>query len=390
MTKKNSPRLRSYVRSSTAGEHFDAYVPPPLPPKPPLDLGPRHQDLMERANRALGRLDGVTALLPDTPLFLYAYIRKEAVLSSQIEGTQSTLSDLLLYESKEAPGVPVDDVEEVSSYVAAMNHGLKRVRGGFPLSLRLMREIHRILLSTGRGSSKAPGEFRTSQNWIGGRRPGVARFVPPPPGQVADCMALLEKFLHDDPETTPLLIKAALSHVQFETIHPFLDGNGRLGRLLITLLLCAAEALSQPMLYLSLYFKAHRERYYDLLQRVRTQGDWESWLEFFLEGVLETSDQAVGAARRIMDLFKADRVRIEALGRPAATAERLHRLLCEKIIVSVSSVTRALRVTKPTAAAALKHLQDLGIVRELTGRKRRKLYVYQHYLKILDEGTKPI
>ena len=390
MTKKNSPRLGSYVRSSTAGEHFDAYVPPPLPPNPPLDLSPRHQDLMERANRALGRLDGVTAFLPDTPLFLYAYVRKEAVLSSQIEGTQSTLSDLLLYESKEVPGVPVDDVEEVSTYVAAMNHGLKRVRGGFPLSLRLMREIHRILLSTGRGSSKTPGEFRTSQNWIGGARPGNARFVPPPPGQVPDCMASLEKFLHDQPEKIPLLIKAALSHVQFETIHPFLDGNGRLGRLLITLLLCVEEALSQPMLYLSLYFKAHRERYYQLLQRVRTHGDWESWLEFFLEGVLETSEKAVGAARRIMELFKADRARIEVLGRPAVTAERVHRLLCEKIIVSISSVTRALRVTKPTAAAAMKHLQDLGIVRELTGRKRRKLYVYQHYLKILDEGTEPI
>ena len=390
MTKKNSPRLGSYVRSSTAGEHFDAYVPPPLPPTPPLHLSPRQQDLMEQANRALGRLDGVTALLPDTPLFLYAYVRKEAVLSSQIEGTQSTLSDLLLYESKEVPGVPLDDVEEVSTYVAAMNHGLKRVRGGFPLSSRLMREIHKVLLSTGRGNGKAPGEFRTSQNWIGGARPGVARFVPPPPGQVTDCMASLEKFLHDDPEKTPLLVKAALSHVQFETIHPFLDGNGRLGRLLITLLLCTEGALSQPMLYLSLYFKAHRERYYELLQRVRTQGDWESWLEFFLEGVLETSDQAVGAARRIMELFKADRIRIEALGRPAATAERLHRLLCEKIIVSISSVTRALRVTKPTAAAAMTHLQNLGIVRELTGRKRRKLYVYQQYLKILDEGTKPL
>jgi Fic family protein len=390
VTKKNPARLGSYVRSSSAGESFDAFVPSPLPPKPPLDLSPRHNDLMERANRALGRLDGVATLLPDTPLFIYAYVRREAVLSSQIEGTQSTLSDLLLYESKEMPGVPIDDVEEVSTYVAAMNHGLKRVRSGFPLSSRLMREVHKILLSTGRGSHKAPGEFRTSQNWIGGARPGVARFVPPPPGHVADCMASLERFLHDDPEKTPLLIKAALSHVQFESIHPFLDGNGRLGRLLITLLLCAEEALSQPMLYLSLYFKAHRERYYELLQRVRTHGDWESWVGFFLEAVLETSEGAVAAAKRIMELFKADRARIEALGRPAVTAERLHRLLCEKVIISISSVTRALHVTKPTAAAAMKHLLALGIVRELTGRKRRKLYVYQHYLKILDEGTKPI
>lgn len=389
-TIKTSSRLGTYVRSSTAGEHFDAYIPPPLPPDPPLELGPRHQDLLEQANRALGRLDGVASLLPETPIFLYAYVRKEAVLSSQIEGTQSTLSDLLLYESKEVPGVPLDDVEEVSTYVAAMNHGLRRMRGGFPLSLRLIREIHKILLSTGRGSHKAPGEFRVSQNWIGGTRPGNARHVPPPPDRVPACMGLLEKFLHDDPVKTPLLVKAALAHVQFETIHPFLDGNGRLGRLLITLLLCAEEALSQPMLYLSLYFKTHRERYYELLQSVRTHGDWEAWLEYFLEGVLETSEQATRAARRIMELFKADRARIEALGRPAMSALRVHHLLCEKIIISIPRATRVLHVSKPTAAAAMRHLQALGIVRELTGRKRNKLYVYQHYLRILDEGTTPL
>jgi Fic family protein len=345
---------------------------------------------MEGANRALGRLDGVATLLPETPIFLYAYVRKEALLSSQIEGTQSTLSDLLLYESKEIPGVPIDDVEEVSTYVAAMNHGLKRLRGGFPLSLRLIREIHKVLLSTGRGSNKAPGEFRTSQNWIGGTRPGNARYVPPPPDRVTACMGLLEKFLHDDPVKTPLLIKAALSHVQFETIHPFLDGNGRLGRLLITLLLCAEKALSQPMLYLSLYFKAHRERYYELLQRVRTHGDWEEWVEFFLEGVLETSEQATRAAKLIMELFKADRARIEGLGRAAVSGLHAHQLLCEKIIISVPSTTRALRVTKPTAAAAMRNLQSLGIAHELTGRKRNKLYVYQQYLRILDEGTTPL
>lgn len=389
-TTKISSRLGTYVRSSAAGEHFDAYIPSPLPPDPPLELGPRHQDLLERANRALGRLDGVATLLPETPIFLYAYVRKEAVLSSQIEGTQSTLSDLLLYESKEVPGVPLDDVEEVSTYVAAMNHGLRRMRGGFPLSLRLIREIHKLLLSTGRGSHKAPGEFRVSQNWIGGTRPGNARHVPPPPDRVPACMGLLEKFLHDDPVKTPLLVKAALAHVQFETIHPFLDGNGRLGRLLITLLLCAEEALSEPMLYLSLYFKTHRERYYELLQSVRTHGDWEAWVEFFLEGVLETSEQATRAARRIMELFKADRARIEALGRPAMSALRVHHLLCEKIIISIPRATRVLRVTKPTAAAAMRHLQALGIVRELTGRKRNKLYVYQHYLRILDEGTTPL
>ena len=381
-------RLGHYVRSSTAGGQFQAYLPPPLPPRPPLELSPRHQDLMERANRALGRLDGVATLLPDASIFLYAYVRKEAVQSSQIEGTQSTLSDLLLYESKETPGVPLEDVAEVSTCVAAMNHGLKRIRGGFPLSLRLLREIHGILLSTGRGG--APGEFRTSQNWIGGTRPGNARYVPPPPHKVVECMGLLERFLHDDPVKTPLLVKAALAHVQFETIHPFLDGNGRLGRLMITLQWCAEDALSQPMLYLSLYFKAHRDRYYDLLQRVRTHGDWEAWVEYFLEGVLDTCDQATQAARRIMKLFESDRTRIEALGRPAVSAARVHQLMCEKIIVSIAAVTRALRITKPTAAAAMRHLQSLGIARELTGRKRNKLYVYQHYLEILDAGTAPL
>jgi Fic family protein len=227
--------------------------------------------------------------LPNTQLFIYLYVRKEAVLSSQIEGTQSSFTDLLLYENDEAPGVPLEDVEEVSSYVAAVNHGLKRLREGFPLSLRLIREIHEVLLSTGRGSDKTPGEFRRSQNWVGGSRPGNVLFVPPPPERVMECMSALEKFLHDDPVRMPALIKVALTHVQFESIHPFLDGNGRLGRLLITFLLCVEGALSQPILYLSLYFKSHRQDYYDLLQKVREEGDWESWGRFFLNSVLETA-----------------------------------------------------------------------------------------------------
>ncbi len=213
-------------------------------------------------------------------MFLYFYVRKEALLSSQIEGTQSSFNDLLLYESDETPGVPLDDVREVSNYVAAMDHGLSRLRGGFPLSLRLIREIHEILLSKGRGSDKGPGEFRRTQNWVGGTRPGTANFVPPPPESLMDCLGALEKFLHNDPVPTPLLIKAALAHVQFETIHPFLDGNGRLGRLLITFLLCAEGALTEPILYLSLYFKTHRSQYYDWLQKVRIDGDWEGWLGF--------------------------------------------------------------------------------------------------------------
>ncbi len=275
------------------GEDVRLYVPRPLPPDPPLALGPEDIDRLERANRALGRLDALAQLLPDPDLFLYFYVRKEAVLSSQIEGTQSSLSDLLLFETDSAPGVPLDDVQEVSRYVAAMNHGIERLRGDFPLSLRLVREIHEKLLAKGRGAGKEPGQFRRSQNWIGGSRPGNAFYVPPPPEMVVECLGRLEKFIHDDPVKTPTLLKAALVHVQFETIHPFLDGNGRLGRLLITLILCNEGALRQPLLYLSLYFKQHRERYYELLQRVRTTGDWESWIRFFLEGVEQTAGQAV-------------------------------------------------------------------------------------------------
>ncbi len=241
-------RLGRYVVKGTEQEKFQAFVPPPLPPDPPVRLESL-QTLLEQANQALGRLDGLASLLPNLSLFIYAYVRKEAVLSSQIEGTHSSLSDLLLYENDEAPGVPIQDVQEVSNYVAAMTHGLERMRGGFPLSLRLIREIHEMLLSKGRGSHKLPGEFRSSQNWIGGTRPGNAVFVPPPPELVRDCMGALEIFLHDERPDLPLLIKTGLVHVQFETIHPFLDGNGRLGRLLITFLFCAANALREPILY---------------------------------------------------------------------------------------------------------------------------------------------
>jgi Fic family protein len=285
---EKSSRLGSYISTTTAGETVRAFVPTPLPPDPPVDLSGLYQQL-DRANQALGRLDGLTTLLPDAQLFLYLYVRKEALLSSQIEGTKSSFSDLLLFENEAVPGVPIDDVEEVSNYVAAMQHGLRRIKGGFPLSLRLIREIHGILLRGGRGANKTPGEFRRSQNWIGGSRPGNAAFVPPPPERMMECLDRFEHFLHDEKHKLPVLVEAGLIHVQFETIHPFLDGNGRLGRLLITLLLCAKGTLREPLLYLSLYFKAHRQRYYDLLQRVRVEGVWEEWLGFFLEGTETTA-----------------------------------------------------------------------------------------------------
>jgi len=369
---------------STVGEQCHAFVPHPLPPQPPLQINGDLRDLIDETLIALGRLDSISILLPETSLFLYMYIRKEAVLSSQIEGTQSTLSDLLLFEAEEAPGVPIDDVVEVSNYVAAINYGIKRLNDGFPLSLRLIREIHAQLLKKGRGSFQSPGEFRRTQNWIGGTRPGNALFAPPPPEYVTNCMGDLEKFLHDQP--TPLLIKAAPSHVQFETIHPFLDGNGRLGRLLITLLLCAAGALKQPVLYLSLYFKTHRQEYYDLLQVVRTEGDWEKWLDFFVTGVKQTSAQAVETTKKVIHLFETDRNQFNALGKQAGSVLRVHHILQQKPIISIAKAAEDTGLTVPTVTAAFGHLMRLKMVREVTGRKRGRLYMYARYVEILNEG----
>ena len=265
-----------YVKIAAADEKTRALIPAPLPPRPPINWTPELRSKFDQALLALGRLDRVSTLLSDTSLFLYMFVRKEAVLSSMIEGTQSSISDLLLFELDQEPSVPLDDVREVSNYVAALNHGLSRLAEGFPISLRLIKEIHGVLLKKGRGSNIEAGEFRRSQNWIGSTRPGNAAFVPPPADQVLGCMGKLELFLHDQPEPTPVLLKAALAHLQFETIHPFLDGNGRLGRLLITLLLCEDKVSQEPMLYLSLYFKTHRQYYYELLNSVRLAGDWEA------------------------------------------------------------------------------------------------------------------
>lgn len=381
----------TYIRTSTAGESFQAFIPNSLPPDPPLQLTEIDHDLVEKANRALGRLDGIATQLPDVSLFLYFYVRKEAVLSSQIEGTQSSFSDLLLHEEDLAPGVPLEDVQEVSNYVAAMNHGLKRLKDdNFPLSLRLIREMHKVLLARGRGSEKTPGKFRRSQNWLGGTQPGNARFVPPPPESVVDCMSNLEKFLHDQPQRTSVLIKAALAHVQFETIHPFLDGNGRLGRLLITLILCAEGALSQPLLYLSLFFKQHRQEYYDRLDGVRLKGDWVGWIRFFLEGVEQTAQQATDTIGRILRLFEEDRRKVEDLGRKVVSVHRVLDLLRSHPIITVPNAVHQLDLTPPTIRSAVESLEALGIVREITGKQRDRIYLYDKYVRILDEGTEPL
>jgi Fic family protein len=389
MPEDYSSRLGRYREAAVGGERVRAFLPPGLPPTPPVRLGPM-LELLENANQALGRLDGVASVLPDPSLFLDMYVRKEALLSSQIEGTQSSLADLLLFETDETPGVPLDDVREVSSYVAAMNHGLEQLRGGFPLSLRLIREIHAVLLAEGRGQDKAPGEFRRSQNWLGGTRPGNAIYVPPPADQVEPLMGQLELFLHADTPDVPTLIKTGLAHVQFETIHPFLDGNGRLGRLLITFLLCERGVLREPLLYLSLFLKTHRRDYYDLLQRVREQGDWESWIAFFLTGVRDTATQAAETARRILALFTADRAKIEALGRSTASALRVHLMLQSKPMLSIPEAAKRLDLTQPTVTKALGNLSRVGIVKEITGRQRGRIFTYDAYLTILSEGAEPL
>lgn len=376
--------------STVGGEQVRAFIPASLPPEPPLAIDGALRDLLDGALLALGRLDSVTTLLPDTRLFLYTYVRKEAVLSSQIEGTQSSLSDLLLFEADGSPGAPMDDVAEVSNYVAAMEHGVRRVREGFPISSRLLREIHGILLAGGRGAEKQPGEFRRSQNWIGGSRPGNAAFVPPPPEDIGAAMGSLEHFLHDRPHRTATLVKAALSHVQFETIHPFLDGNGRVGRLLITLLLCAEGVLREPMLYLSLYLKQHRARYYDLLDRVRREGDWEEWLAFFAHGVEETATGAVTTAQRLVQLSRDDRHRVGQVGRIAGSALRLHRAFEERPVASAAQLAARTGLSMPTTTRTIRVLEELGVIRETTGRRRDRWFAYDGYLSILGEGTEPL
>lgn len=385
MPKTANPRLGRYVSTAVAGEKVRAFVPPSLPPVPQLDLlsllGP-----LSEADRAVGRLDGITALVPDTSLFLYMYVRKEAVLSSQIEGTQSTLHDLLRFESDAAAGAPVDDIREVSNYIAAMEHGLARL-SKLPLSLRLIREMHEKLMASGRGMTKQPGAFRTSQNWIGGTRPGNAMFVPPPPQEVMPALHGLESFLHDKKDRLPPLIKAGLAHVQFETIHPFLDGNGRLGRLLITLYLCERGVLRAPLLYLSLYFKQHRETYYRLLQEVRERGAWEAWLEFFLEGIADTANQAFQTANKIVALFQEDRQRIGAEAAAPNSVLRVHELLQTSPYATAPGARKKSGLALPTVNAALDQLVKLGMVTEVTGKKRGRVYAYRRYLDLLSDAA---
>lgn len=379
----------TYKMTRYGEEQVRAFIPNPLPPDPPVRLDGQ-MGLYERANLALGRLDALGLLLPDLPLFVYYYVRKEAVLSSQIEGTQSSMADLLMFENEQSPGVPEEDVAEVSNYVAALFHGVERMRKSLPLSLRLLREMHAKLLQRGRGSEKQPGEFRTSQNWIGGTRPGNAIYVPPPPEQMLVCLDQFERFLHADVQSTPPLIRAGLAHVQFESIHPFLDGNGRLGRQLITLMLCSQGVIHEPILYLSLFFKQNRARYYELLQSVRLDGDWEGWLGFYLAGIESTAENAYSTARRLVGLFESDRKKLVTHKRSSSSLLRMHELLRQRPIWQAPRLAMAMDLSGPGVRKLIATMMEEGVLKEISGKERYQVYCYQRYLDTLNEGTEPL
>ena len=376
--------IGNYITQGCSIEAFKSYVPPRLQPAPKVDLTQLYP-LLEKANIAIAELNSVHQNIPSLELFIQVYLRKEALLSSQIEGTQSTFTDIMLFEYSEKPDVAIEDVEEVSNYVKAVNFGLKRIKEGFPLSLRLIREIHAILLSGGRGVHKLPGEFRRSQNWIGGTRPGNALYVPPPVEELNACLSDFEKFLYD--ESLPTLINIGIAHVQFESIHPFLDGNGRIGRLLITLILCIKGFLDKPILYLSLYFKQNLKLYYDLLQEVRIYGKWEPWLEFFLNGIYIVSKQAIKASNQINELFANDLSKINKLGRARFSCQQCLHIMQKLPKLTVPILSRILNISQPTARTSLNKMADLNILEKTQDKKKNKIYIYKNYLNILEFST---
>lgn len=375
-----------YVPSIVGGKKCQAFVPKSLPPQPPLKLSNELQRRINVAMLQLGRLDSIGTLLPDESLFLYSYVRKEAVMSSQIEGTQSSLSDLMLYEMAGQPGVPMDDVQEVSCYVNALNLGIQRVHDDHPIEFRLITELHQVLMTSGRGINRGPGEFRKNQVWLGGTSPDNAIFIPPPATHIAECWSELERFINDLPEPTDPLVKAALTHVQFETIHPFIDGNGRLGRLLIPLILVDAKVLHQPLLYLSVFFKKHRQAYYEHIQKVRTEGDWEGWIAFFVDAVTATAVDAVAVAQQLYQLQIRDKAKLPALGRITRSAGQVLDALFETPIVNISKLVEITGLTPVTIGKVLDALESqAGMVKELTGKKRNRVYAYTEYIHILNQ-----
>ena len=376
-----------YELATVTGEEVKAFVPSPLPVRDPaIKTAGRLAERLVAAEKALSRLDLAAHLVPSVDWFLYAFVRKEAVLSTQIEGTQATLIDLLNFESGNEQGNP--DVTEVCNYVEALKYAREQLASerGLPLSMRLLNETHRRLMRGVRGAGKAPGEVRRSQNWIGGSRPRNAAFVPPPPGRLPKALEMLEKYIHGK-DPLPPVIRAGLVHVQFETIHPYLDGNGRIGRLLISLLFEHWNLLTHPLLYLSLFFKRHQAEYYRRLSAVRTDGDWEGWLDFFLDGVATVGDETVATARDLFVTVATDRERVLKESATSVAALRLFEVLPVQPIVTVATVMRALGTTKPTAGRAIEVLRAADVLVESTGRRRDRSFVYQRYVNRLSDGT---
>jgi len=381
---RSESRAGRYIRQK---EGYSAFIPTPLPPKPPLKMGGDLTRLLSDADHALGRLDGVTTILPNPDLFVAMYVKQEAVFSSQIEGTQSTLEDVLEYEAGPVKDRRPKDVEEVVNYVRAMNYGLNKL-DKLPLSLRLIREIHAELLKGVRGGKRTPGEFRRSQNWLGPANCtlNAAEFVPPPPHNMMESLDNFEKFLHDK-ASLPVLIHCGLAHAQFETIHPFLDGNGRIGRLLITLILCERRVLQRPLLYLSYYLKAYRAEYYDRLMAIRNRGDWEGWLKFFLRGVYEVSQASTNTARAILQLREAHRELIVGKMSSSTNALRLLDHLFEMPIMTIRSAEKFMDVSYVTASSVIQQLEELGLLKEITGQKRNKAYRYEPFISLFSQQT---
>jgi Fic family protein len=378
-------------RTRFGGEEVAAFVPLPLPPKdPPLALAEPMRRLLTEAEVNLATLQAAAAMIPSLDWFIYAFVRKEAVISSQVEGTQATLVDLFNYEA-DARLSKADalDVKDICNHLEALNYARKQLgsQTGLPISIRLLNEAHRRLLKGVRGEQKQPGEVRTSQNWIGGSRPGNAAFVPPPPDELAACLSALERYMHSEDESLPKLIRIALIHAQFETIHPYLDGNGRIGRLLITLLLREYQLLHEPLLYLSLHFKRHRRAYYESLTAVRQAGDWEGWVRFFLEGVRDVARETADTAQHLFRLISQDRARLMQAKEATMATLRLFEQLPTHPIMTLDSATDLLGSSKPTANAALNVLVREGILRELTGKQRDRAFGYDTYLKVLGAGT---
>ncbi len=384
------PLISIFVRMETIASHqtdragknilqpsgYRAFFPAPLPPTPPLEISGELLRLLSDADRDLAKLAALAELLPNPDLFVAMYVKQEAVLSSQIEGTQSTLQDVLAFDTNPTAAGRSRDVEEVVNYVRAMNHGLARLKEDFPLSLRLIREIHAELMRGVRGQERTPGEFRTSQNWIGGSSPANAVFVPPPAHEVMNCLGAFENFLHNHREDTPVLIRCALAHAQFETIHPFLDGNGRVGRLLITFMLCEAQVLAQPLLYLSIFLKANRLEYYDRLMAVRQRGDWEGWVKFFLRGVSETARLAAATGRNILAMREEHRKRFDF----DFYVLQLLETLIQQPRINVATAMKLLHCTHTRASKAIQLLQQAGLLKELTGQARNRVFQYEPYL----------